>query len=254
MMLAGLLDRARADGRGPAFAVKGGVSLELRLKTRARATKDIDLILHHDDDLLAAFEGALMEPVQAGGATTAVAASYEGFTFRRKGEARDLAHGAQRLELGVNYKGGTWTTISVDIARPELDDVAHEPVKALDLSAVGLTGPDEVPCLPLPYQIAQKLHGMTKPMKPGKRNERVKDLVDLVLVAPFVDDYPELRAACVRVFEDRNTHPWPPTPVVPEHWQAEYTQMATELEMDGTDIADAIALVAEFVVRIEGAA
>jgi hypothetical protein len=43
MITAGMLERAAAGGQPP-FIVKGGVALELRLRNRARATKDIDRI------------------------------------------------------------------------------------------------------------------------------------------------------------------------------------------------------------------
>lgn len=253
MMLSGLLERAQASGRGAAFSVKGGVSLELRLSNKARATKDIDIILHHDD-ILSAFDSAITEPAPAGGATTAVVATYEGFAFQRKGTVIDLGHDAMRFELGVAYKGTAWTTISVDLAQPELGDVAPEPVKAIDLGAVGLTGPSEIPCLPLAHQIAQKLHGMTKPMPEGRRNERVKDLVDVVLLEPYVEDLPVLRAACVAVFEGRGTHTWPPTLVPPDEWRVEFAVLATDMEMGIADIDIAIGAVRAFLDRIERAA
>lgn len=41
MIMAGVLDRA-TNADSPLFIVKGGVALELRLRDRARATKDID--------------------------------------------------------------------------------------------------------------------------------------------------------------------------------------------------------------------
>lgn len=44
MIMAGVLERA-ADADAPTFFVKGGVALELRLRDRARATKDIDIVL-----------------------------------------------------------------------------------------------------------------------------------------------------------------------------------------------------------------
>lgn len=52
MIMAGVLERA-ADGGHPRFIVKGGVALELRLRDRARATKDIDVVLQHTDADLA---------------------------------------------------------------------------------------------------------------------------------------------------------------------------------------------------------
>ena len=44
MVMAGALERAAASGQ-PRFTVKGGIALELRLRNRARATKDIDVVL-----------------------------------------------------------------------------------------------------------------------------------------------------------------------------------------------------------------
>jgi hypothetical protein len=49
MAIAGVLKQAATgDGEAPAFVVKDGVALELRLRDRARATKDLDLILNRD--------------------------------------------------------------------------------------------------------------------------------------------------------------------------------------------------------------
>lgn len=47
MALGGALERAGFYGDGPRFIIKGGVALELRLRTRARATRDLDLIVNH---------------------------------------------------------------------------------------------------------------------------------------------------------------------------------------------------------------
>ena len=59
MIMAGALETA-AGRDGPRFIVKGGVALELRLRDRARATKDIDVVLRDDEaDLAEALEQAL---------------------------------------------------------------------------------------------------------------------------------------------------------------------------------------------------
>jgi hypothetical protein len=59
MITAGVLQRTAAAGQPP-FIVKGGVALELRLRNRARATKDIDLSLRLPDaDLALTMERAL---------------------------------------------------------------------------------------------------------------------------------------------------------------------------------------------------
>jgi len=73
MIMAGVLERV-TNADSPLFIVKGGVALELRLRDRARATKDIDIVLRdRTADLADSLEEAL------------TGAPYQGFSFRRKG-------------------------------------------------------------------------------------------------------------------------------------------------------------------------
>jgi len=41
---------------------------------------------------------------------------------------------------------------------------------------------------------------MTLPPRPGKRNERFRDLIDLLLLEALVIDYQDLRKTCESVF------------------------------------------------------
>jgi hypothetical protein len=62
MALIGALNRVRADD-GPWFLVKGGVSIELRIGRRVRATKDVDLVFRGDaDEMLDAWWDAFKQP------------------------------------------------------------------------------------------------------------------------------------------------------------------------------------------------
>jgi hypothetical protein len=241
MIMAGVLDRA-TNADSPLFIVKGGVALELRLRDRARATKDIDIVLRDTTaDLADSLEEALTgEP-------------YQGFSFRRKGQPLLLDNGAVNMEFGVTYKGQPWTSVSVDIARAEAGEVDVEWVDAIALTdAFGVTGPARLPCLPLRFHVAQKLHGMTLPPRPGKQNERFRDLVDLLLMDTMIThDYVALRAACELVFRNRNTHAWPPDlSTVPAHWAQPFARLAEELELVETDLEAAILRVRNFVARI----
>lgn len=241
MIMAGALERA-TGAAGPRFIVKGGVALELRLRDRARATKDIDVVLRDAEaDLSAALEQAVTGD------------AYQGFSFRRKGEPLLLDNGAVNMEVAVTYRGQPWTSISVDVAREEAGESDVEWVEAIALTdAFGVTGPAQLPCLPLRFHVAQKLHGMTLPPRPGKQNERFRDLVDLLLMeALAAHDYPALREACELVFGSRHTHAWPPNlDAVPSHWAAPFTQLARELELRDTDVDAALIRVRNFVGRI----
>jgi Nucleotidyl transferase AbiEii toxin, Type IV TA system len=245
MIMAGVLERA-ADPAGPRFTVKGGVALELRLRDRARATKDIDIVFRDPhNDLAASLEEAL------------TGCEYQGFRLRRKGHPLLLDNGAINMEFAVTYRGQPWTSISVDVARAEAGEADVEWVHAIALAdAFGVTGPAQLPCLPLRFHVAQKLHGMTLPPRPGRQNERFRDMVDLLLVEALVaHDYPALREACELVFRSRNTHPWPPDlTAVPAHWAMPFAQLAEELGLPETDLDAALKRVRSFVARILGAA
>lgn len=240
MALAGALRQARReeDG-GPAFVIKGGVALELRLRNQARATRDMDLILNHDDgDLLAELEEVLAVP-------------YEAFTFRRKGPEHRMMNGALRVKVQVAYMGREWGTIEVDIARRE-GETEVELVPGIPLlQQFGLVGPEDVECLSLRHHVAQKLHGMTLPAPEGRRNERFRDLVDLLLLRQFIQDHAALESACAEVFTRRGTHAWPPVLAPPEEWREPFARMAAETalpiqELDAavSEIRDWIALIA----------
>lgn len=140
MILAGILERASECADGYRFTVKGGVALELRLKDRARATKDIDLVLHHNESGLArALEQAIDTGARGG---------YQGFHFRRKGEPLVLENRTISVQFAVTYKGGAWTSIIVDVARAEQGEGEVELIPAVPLQeAIGITGPTEVACL-----------------------------------------------------------------------------------------------------------
>lgn len=93
---------------------------------------------------------------------------------------------------------------------------------------------------------------MTLPPRPGKQNERFRDLVGLLLMdAMITHDYAVLREACELVFRNRNTHSWPPDlSTAPPHWGQPFARLAEELELAETDLDAALVRVRNFVARI----
>ena len=242
MAIAGALrDADFAEGERPRFGVKGGVALELRLPERARATRDLDLILNQDDgDLVEALDGAL-------------ARGHEAFAFRRKTEAHLMPNGAVRTRYQVEFRGRPWSTVEIDVARREGGETEVELVPGMDLrESFGIAGADEVPCLSLRHHLAQKLHGATRPPREGAANERFRDVVDLLLLREFVVDYAALREACEAVFGHRGTHAWPPAVEAPEHWREPFARMAGEIGLPVTDVDQAVEEVRVFVAKIVG--
>lgn len=139
----------------------------------------------------------------------------------------------------------------IAFARNEPGEYEIEWLPAIPLTeSFGVKGPELLPCLPLCHHIAQKLHGMTLPPRPGKRNERFRDLIDLLLMEALVVDYQDLHKTCTHVFKTRNTHPWPPALNLPEHWMDPINRLIRELELPITDADAGLARVRQFVDRI----
>ncbi|HEX7241754.1 MAG TPA: nucleotidyl transferase AbiEii/AbiGii toxin family protein, partial [Longimicrobiaceae bacterium] len=241
-VLGGALDTAGFEGRGRKFTIKGGVALELRLRHLARATRDLDLILNSE-------AGDLLDEIQ-----TALSRPYQGFTFRVKGDPELMPNGAARVQVALQYLGRSWGTVRIDVARHEGDGADVEMVEAFSLAPFGLHGPEALPCLSLPYHIAQKIHGMTLPPREGRRNERFKDLVDLLLLREWVTDFDAVQRACREVFQNRATHSWPPFFEPPAHWAEDFGKMASESALPTTDLYDAAIEIRRFISQIDESA
>ena len=121
--------------------------------------------------------------------------------------------------------------MTLEVAPAEVAQVLDiDEVDPFDLTQFGLPAADRVPIVGLPYLIAhQKLHACTKSLD-GRYNPRVRDLIDLQLVQPLLDDadLPRVRQACREIFTARDTHPWPPTLAIPPAWPAAYARLADE--------------------------
>ena len=242
MALAGALERAGSEEPSPLFVIKGGIALELRLPGRARATRDIDITVNHDSaDLVILLEDAL-------------ATGYGYFSFRRSGEAYPMEHGATRVQVALQYRGQSWGKIPVDLTRREGTHTEIEMVSALALQdPFGITTPDRLPCISLRYQMAQKLHGMTLVRADGRPNERVADVIDLLLLEGSAPPLEKLKTACLDVFARRGQHAWPPRCVVHVGWADRFAQLAEELALDVRNVDDAILRLQRFVNAIDAA-
>jgi hypothetical protein len=238
MILCAVLERLRTPSGKPAFVIKGGVTLELRLGLRARATKDIDAVYQGQaDNLLDSLDEALREP-------------YENFTVARDGEPEDIGK-AVRISIKLQYKGRAWGTVPLEISSVEGSEIDPESVPAISLADFGLDGPETIACLPLNLQIAQKIHAMTEPSGEGRRpNDRFRDAADLYVLRAMVTDMASLRVACEQVFDIRNAHPWPPAIIIPDHWPDEFARLAEELGLSERDIHVVAQELEEFIATI----
>jgi hypothetical protein len=241
LTLIGALDRVR-DDEGSRFLVKGGISMEIRLGLAARATKDVDIVFRGDSEqLLQALDDAFATP-------------YAGFDFRRKTPLEPIREtGSHRFEVQVSFRGKSWETLQVEVAGPEVDEVELVPA-AIDLADFTLDGPEEVPCLSLRFQIAQKLHAVTERPTDGRLNYRYWDVIDLILLKPLVRDLTAVRAACLEVFGLRATHAWPPSLDIVDRWREPYRADVARLGVElPAELGDGIDAVRRFIVEIDRA-
>jgi len=116
------------DGEGqPLFAVKGGVSMELRLGLRARTTKDLDAVFR------GAFEGWLAA------LDDALADDIEDFSFSREEPEAIRGTKSFRVNIIIDFKGKRWGKVQFEVAPVEVSSVLDvDQVDPFDIGQFGL--------------------------------------------------------------------------------------------------------------------
>ena len=207
-LICDVLARAVQQGAIPMFFVKGGVALDLRMGIAARATKDLDIgIPSAPDKMLESLNAAL--EVGAGD-----------YTYRVR-DQRSLPNGTVRCDVSISFCGRSLVNADVDLS-PAGAGSKTEIIVATEFVELGVE-PIRVPCLSLPQQVAQKIHAATEPQHDGRRNDRHRDVVDIVLLDEqgWIDDA-KVRLECERTFAERGTHEWPPQDYsFPAHWHTD---------------------------------
>ena len=245
MVVAAVLDRVRDEDDEPIFLLKGGVAMELRLKLRARTTKDYDAAFRaRADEVLDLLDEALQE-------------TYNNFTVTRDAPEAIRDTGAMRVRLRLAYKGRDWGSVKLELAPvegkmgSELDRVEAAPVDGLQVPV-----PDKVSCVSVRYQVAQKLHACTEVFEAGPENDRFRDVMDILLVEDLIRGEVGLlrsREACIDIFSVRGKHTWPPEVTVYESWREPYRKLAAENDFQPEDIDAAAKTLRELIANIDAA-
>lgn len=244
MLIALVLERARTKEGEPLFLVKGGVSMELRLRLKARATKDLDTV----------FRGRFEEWLEA--LDDALSASVEGFSFSRTEPAEIRETHTFRVNVAIDLKGRRWGQVVLEVAPAEAAEVIDvDAVEPFDIGQFGLPAPESVPVVGLPYLIAQKLHACTQPPGEGEENQRSHDLMDLLLARDLLEEseLARVREACLAIFGGRDVHEWPPSVVVYPSWPAAFAKLAGEEGFPIDDVEQVAELVRELIAEIDAA-
>ena len=215
----------------PGGVVRGGTSMNLRYgPDKSRFTMDFDTAQQGDvDSFRAALEARLKE-------------GWSEFTGKLVSAPR--AKSVKRIKLPeeylmtpfyvkLAYRHHAWCTVKLEMSPNEIGDAeAFETIPApADVMAaflsLGFPAPAPIRTMSLPYQIAQKVHGMTK-----LHNRRARDLVDLQLIAKNSRiPYKKAGLICQRLFAYRQQQPWPSNVAYGPDWETLYAEAATGMDV-----------------------
>ena len=218
------------------WALKGGYALELRFKA-ARSTIDIDLTLQRVVATAEAGDAvrAIREMLQA----AADASLDDWFQYTIGPSVMDLTaapYGGARYSVETRMDGRIFAKFHLDAG---IGDVVIQPLEIVECPDwLGFAGIKQ-PCVRMisrEQQYAEKIHAYTFPRK--SPNSRVKDLVDLALLAGDNRLDREMALRALRLtFERRSTHALPANlDAPPEEWQTPFQTLAEECGL-WTDIA-----------------
>lgn len=239
------LQRALHDDSEPSFLLKGGTYLEFRLGLLARATKDVDTLFRGTfDEFIDVLDDALAKP-------------FDGIEFARTEpkviEVSTRVRKPRRFDIKLKFKGRTWRSICVEVSADE--GALGERVERFEtpsLAHFGLDAPPTTAGIAIDYQVAQKLHACTDPHSLERPNDRVRDVVDLMLLqSAFYENElaPEsLVQACTDLFAARAEEAeeaqsgfsrlWPPIVIAYRHWENDYRKYADAVgQIDSLDEA-----------------
>lgn len=208
------------------WVLKGGLAMDYRFGTRVRTTKDMDLASIGDEkvaaeDLIAAQGVALGD--------------FFNFEINRTGQLDEMDGAlAVRYHVRCLLAGRLFEEVVIDVGFDLPGGWDPEVVEGPDLLGFADIDPVEAPTLPLELQVAEKVHAYTRSYgDSGARSTRVKDLIDLVLVASAATlDAATLARALKETFEHRDQHEVPTRlPEPPAQWATPYRVLAREVEL-----------------------
>jgi hypothetical protein len=232
----------RIDSAEPGrWVVKGGMALEVRLPSQARATKDLDLGLREDDVEAQALRDRLIDAL-------AEDLDSDGFTFAVGPAARlgadEAGRRSWRFSIQAALAGRPFDGLRLDVVpRSEELEPTERVVLPSSLGFAGIQAPT-VELIDANRHAAEKIHAFSR-IYGDQPSSRVRDIVDLVLlIENDLLDAAQMAASVNAVFAQRATHPVPgilPSP--PSSWAEQYAYLVTDLTVEARTLAQALQLV-----------
>lgn len=211
------------------WVLKGGMALEVRLRDRARLTKDVDLGLREAVDDAQDLYERLAEALDADPLGDQFILTAPPLAPLREDGAGFLTW---RTTVEARLAGTVFGWIKLDIS-PRAHELEATDRMALpnSLAFAQVSAPD-IEVVDVNRHAAEKLHAMQRDFG-DRENSRVRDLVDIViLLEAGLLDHVRLSEAVRTVWHERDRSA-PPSSLVepPASWGGRYEQLA-----DGTDL------------------
>ena len=185
------------------FALKGGTFLQHKLGLKSRSTRDLDGIIRGDiEEFLEALDKSLETnwgPISF--ARSPIESIYTPSKIIKP----------RRFDLFLKLRGQTWRKVVIEISAGEGNACEiFDTIPAPAINIFGLPTIDQLVCISMSYQIAQKIHAVTDPHDPPLFiNNRARDVVDLILLKELIkeDGAPslqEINTALKDIFKARS--------------------------------------------------
>lgn len=217
-----VLRRLGMDERG-GWVLKGGYLLEARLPDTSRATRDLDLAMRAvATDVARALDEALLPDPDGDNFNFAVTKTTQLATDAR-------GNRAWRLSLRAVLDARTFAELRIDIVErlDEIGDATETILVAPPLLGTGLSGAS-ILAVNIPQHAAEKFHALCLVFADGRQNTRVKDLLDIVLLAEAgLLPHPRLPDRLIAVFAARDgSAPPEELPAPPASWRSDFALLA----------------------------
>jgi hypothetical protein len=222
------------------WILKGGYAIQLRTE-RARTTQDVDLLVIKISvqDIENAFRKALEKDL----------GDYFVFVVSKSGTVAVGEHSV-RFQVISRVGGRVFERFHVDVG---YKDPLLQPVDYLtppNFLAFAQIEAASVPCYSIYQHIAEKVHAIWQPRK--IQSSRVKDLVDLILMASLDSNIQTnaLQKAIVLVYESRGDQVPNSFHSFPTGWQQRFNRLAKETQLHILDFQDASQAATAFITPI----
>ena len=229
--------------------VKGGTSLRLRFGPgKSRVTMDFDTARSMELDEYIKF---LRERLAEGWA------DFTGeVLIRKQGSPKGVPfeYVMQPLDVKLAYRNHPWCTVRLEVSHNELGDAdtldireLPEEIKSI-FFALNLPDPKPIPLMSIPFQISQKLHGVSQP-----GSSRVRDLIDLQLIMQNEQfDIAATADICRKLFSYRKLHQWPANVAKGDGWDSVYDEQRGDLPV-AESCDEAVRIVNELIEQLDRA-